>query len=103
MEIHASVLEEMNFDGGDYENIPAHMRDAIMRYVLNHKKPGKFLSSVICNDLRGAVCNADAQNLPLIKTYVLWFYNRCPSFLVGLDNFKRHIEAGREARPAGAT
>lgn len=91
MKVHAVALEEMNFEGGDYEKIPQHMRDAIMDYALHRRKPGDFLTAVLCNDLRGAVCYADAVNLPLIKTYVLWFYNRCPAFLVGRDNFIRHL------------
>jgi hypothetical protein len=94
-QVHASTLEEMNFDG-DYEAIPPHMRDAIMNYALHRKRPGDFLTAVICNDLRGAVFHADATNLRLLKTYLYWFYNRCPAFLVGKENFVRHLnpEAG---------
>lgn len=89
-EIHASVLESMSFTDC-YEVIPQHMRDAIMRYAINRIAPGDFLRSVICNDLRGAVNHADSINLPLLKTYVQWFYNRCPSFLVGKENYLRHL------------
>ena len=89
-EIHASILEEMTFDG-DYAVIPQHMRDAIMDYALFRREPGGFLTAILCNDLRGAVFNADATNLPLIKTYLYWFYNRCPAFLVGKENFVRHL------------
>lgn len=89
MEIHAAVLEHMTFDG-DYAKIPVHMQDSIMRYALKRIKPGDFLTAVICNDLRGAVNLADATNFPLIKTYVQWFHNCCPAFLVGRENFERH-------------
>jgi hypothetical protein len=47
--------------------------------VIDHVRPGQFLMAVICNDLRGAVNYADDENLPLIKLYVQWFYNRAPS------------------------
>lgn len=93
LEVHASMFEHMNFEG-DYEVIPQHMRDAIMRYATKRLKPGHFLEGVICNDLKKAVCNADAENLLLIKTYVHWFYNRCPAFLVGPDNYRQHLAGG---------
>lgn len=90
LEVHASVLEEMTFTG-EYEKIPQHMRDAIMNYAIHRMEPGDFLTGVLTNDLRKAVCSADLENLPLIKLYVLWFYNRCPAFLVGRENFLRHL------------
>jgi hypothetical protein len=83
---------EMNFDGS-YAVIPEHMREAILNYVLHHKKPGDFLTAVICNDLRSAVFNADEDNLPLLRTYLFWFYNRCPASLVGKENFYRHLNS----------
>jgi hypothetical protein len=95
-EIHASVFEHMNFDG-DYEVIPQHMRDAIMRYATKRLEPGSFLEGILTNDLRKAVFNADAENLPLIKTYMLWFYNRCPAFLVGPENYRQHLAGGSGA------
>jgi len=89
-EVHASVFEHMTFDG-EYEAIPERMRDAIMNYAVRRFEPGSFLQGVICNDLKKAVCNADAENLPLIKLYVLWFHNCCPAFLVGRENYIRHL------------
>ena len=93
LEIHASVFEQMNFEG-DYDVIPPHMRDAIMRYATKRLRPGSFLEGVICNDLKMAVCSADRENLPLLKTYVLWFHNQCPAFLVGKENFHSHLNPG---------
>ena len=60
---------------GEYAKIPAHMQEALRRYVLGHRKPGDFLYAVICNDLQKAVGHADEQQLPLLRTYVRWFYN----------------------------
>ena len=73
---------EQWFDG-DYSVIPQHMRDGLIRYVVDHLQPGDFLSAVICNDLAGAVERADAENLPLLKTYVAWFYNVPPAICNG--------------------
>lgn len=68
---------------GEYADIPVHMQEAIKRYVIERLRPGHFLSAVITNDLRGAVDHADAENLPLVKRYVQWFYNRAPAICHG--------------------
>jgi len=67
------------FVGDSYDQIPPHMREAIERYVIEHKATGDFLRAVITNDLRGAVGHADDTNLQLLPVYVRWFYNRAPS------------------------
>lgn len=64
---------------GEYEQVPEHMRVALRAYVLEGRRPGDFLTAVICNDLRNAVGRADDENLPLLKIYVQWFYNVAPS------------------------
>lgn len=64
--------------GDYYSDIPDYMRGPLVDYVKHHKKPGDFLCSVICNDLRGAVGLADKNNLPIIKLYVMWFENVAP-------------------------
>jgi hypothetical protein len=46
---------------------------------VDRAQPGPFLTAVICNDLGRAVGYADSENLPLLKTYVEWFYNVPPS------------------------
>lgn len=65
------------FDG-EYAVIPEHMQQALLRYVTEGVQPGDFLTAVIRNDLRNAVMRADEENLPLIKLYLLWFYNVAP-------------------------
>jgi hypothetical protein len=68
---------------GDYAQIPERMQEAIRLYVLHGKRPGDFLTGVITNDLRRAVGYADAENLPLLKLYVQWFYNVAPAICSG--------------------
>lgn len=68
----------MRFDG-EYEAIPEDMRQDMKRYVLEGRETGDFLTAVICNDLRQAVSRADLKNLPLLQTYVRWFYSVAPS------------------------
>jgi hypothetical protein len=59
--------------------IPKRMMPAIRRYIDNHKRPGDFLQAIICNDLKGAVWNADDENMDLLPHYVQYFYWKAPS------------------------
>ena len=60
-------------------NIPGRMHFGIMSYILDHKRPGDFLCSVISNNLKEAVGRADDENVLLLQQYVRWFYNYAPS------------------------
>jgi hypothetical protein len=88
--LDAAALEFINFDG-EYSVIPERMRQSIMDYIIHKKEPGHFISSVICNNLRGAVGHADEENLSILKQYVHWFYNVCPSGYYGNENFMEHL------------
>lgn len=70
------------FDG-EYAVIPAAMQESLREYVLNGRPVGDFLTAVLSNDLFGAVGRADAENLPLIPTYVRWVYNRVTIYAHG--------------------
>lgn len=76
----------------EYAKIPELMRGAIKRYLLDHTKPGSFLSAVLQNNLRDAIFNADAENIHLLPIYVRWFYNFAPIGSWGSpDNVKRWL------------
>lgn len=74
----------------DFE-ISDHMGAAINRYVNEKLEPGGFLTAVICNDLSGAVAQADDNNLKNIPAFVAYFYNETPSSCWGskekMDNW----------------
>ena len=55
--------------------IPERMMEAIDRYVKHHKLPGPFLQAVISNDLKGAVGQADTENLKNLLAYIGYFHN----------------------------
>ena len=59
--------------------LPERMMGGIRRYVDQGIKPGNFLFAVICNDLKGAVGYADAENLANLPAFVSYFYNDAPS------------------------
>ena len=58
--------------------IPDRMMGGIKRYIENGIKPGDFLVSVICNDLREACGQADDENLANLPAFVGYFYNEAP-------------------------
>ena len=55
--------------------IPKHMHDGVRNYVHHGIEPGGFLTSVLSNDLKGAVMGADSINrqaLPQWVEFVVW-------------------------------
>ena len=85
---------------GEYVDIPEYMQNAMKRYVLDGIQPGDFLTAVITNNLREAVNRADATNLPLLRTYVRWFYNVAPGNCHGSPQHMRDWIASRTAENA---
>lgn len=63
---------------GEYDQIPARMRVALVNWVDHGQVPGDFLQAVIRNDLRNAVLRADQENLLLLPLYLHWFYWEAP-------------------------
>lgn len=62
----------------DYSKIPPHMMKAINEYVKHGKPLGGFLRAVFANDLRRAICKADEDNAPILKTYVAYVHWEIP-------------------------
>jgi len=80
-------------------HIPDYMMDGINRYVNDGIPPGSFLTAIICNDLSGAVSQADDNNLPNIPAFVSYFYWETPSACWGsLRKMKAWIEHKREEK-----
>lgn len=79
----------------NYSALPEHCQGAVKRYVEKGIEPGGFLTSVIINNLRGAVGCADAINSLHLRDYVEFFYNEAPSECWGsMDKFNAWIKAG---------
>lgn len=76
------------------------MMPAIRRYIDKGIEPGGFLAAVICNDLRGAVGRADAENLSQLPAFVSYFYNDAPSSCWGSpEKFEAWLRRFEEAAP----
>lgn len=63
----------------NYDGVPEHTRGALLRYRDRGLEPGGFLTSVLTNDLFGAIGRADAENLQALKVICAWIYNRMPA------------------------
>lgn len=64
----------------NYETFPtAHMRGAVERYFENRIPPGGFMTSVIANDLKGAVGRADLVNKQHLPEIIMWFCTEAPA------------------------
>ena len=59
--------------------IPEHTQAALDRYVNHRIAPGGFLTKVLCNDLFGAVGQADSANRAALPEIVVYIYNELPA------------------------
>ena len=75
------VLEFDEWKG--YEGVPEHTRGALLRYRDHGLPPGSFLTSVLSNDLFGAVGRADHQNIHALKDICTWINMRMPAIAWG--------------------
>lgn len=65
-------------DGTSYR-IPVDTGNALVLWIGRAARPGRFLSAILANDLRGAFANADNRNFPNIPAIVAWLWNHAPS------------------------
>ncbi len=59
-------------------NIPHYMHAGIINYFERRIEPGGFLTSVLANDLMGAVQRADLQNGQLLMQYTQFLSGYVP-------------------------
>jgi len=52
---------------------------SLVAWVMFAQPAGGFLTALLENDLVGAFSRADDQNIEVIKDYVAWLYNDCPT------------------------
>jgi hypothetical protein len=71
-------LIEKNFDYFNFSRIPERIMSNLQNYVENGEPLGGFLYCIMTNDLFGAVCSADQENIRIIPTYVNYIYNYTP-------------------------
>lgn len=76
--------------------LPAHTHEALVKYIERGQDPfDSFFDAVLANDLKGAVHNADDDNLPIIHHIVAWIYNYAPSLCQGsVEKVNKWIQRG---------
>lgn len=94
-----AMIRPLNFEGF---NIPEHTQGALSRYIEDGYQPGGFLTSVLCNDLMGAVARADGENIWALKDICQFVYNCVPSDAWGsaakMDAYMEKVWAMKEGK-----
>jgi len=62
----------------NWDLIPEHMRSGVKLYLEKGIAPGRFMTAVICNDLKNAFGQADKINRERLFDIVTFFYNYVP-------------------------
>lgn len=62
----------------NYSMLPAHMQEAMQLWIERGIDGGSFMTSVLCNDLMGAIGRADGTNINRLKDYAMFLYNEAP-------------------------
>jgi len=60
------------------QDIPAHTKESLENYLIHGYPPGGFVTSVLTNDLYGAVSKADYENKTNITAITDWVINHAP-------------------------
>lgn len=69
---HVISIKPVQDEFSDFPSIKQSTRDSLIRYRDQRIAPGGFLTSVLDNDLQGAVCRADSDNIMALKDICLW-------------------------------
>lgn len=60
-------------------DVPPHLHDGLLNYILHGRATGGFLTAVLRNDLLGAVTRADIESTLGLKPLVMWLAEYAPS------------------------
>jgi len=60
--VNIKEYEEYYREQAEHHELPDHMIDGLVRYIVHGIEPGGFLMSVLWNDLAWAAAKADAVN-----------------------------------------
>lgn len=85
----------------DYSQLPEHMQAPMQRYIEKRIPPGSFLTSILCNDLMGALARADDVNMHALPAYGRFLYNNAPCGCFGSrENFEAWLAGPVQAEEA---
>jgi hypothetical protein len=72
-------MKQPVFQWDYFSEVPEHTREALENYFIHGYQPGGFLTSVLANDLVGAVSRADSTNKRRIPEIVNWVVFNAPA------------------------
>ncbi len=90
-------MQDMNTQTNSEHNtsgLPAHLKEALDRYVVTGIAPGHFLRACIENDLCGAIARADEENLDLLPQILTYLYHEVPAGCWGYKGAIDHWRCG---------
>lgn len=79
----ATRKENMFHNQPDSKHCPEHLKQGIIRYVVQGVPTGDFLRCCLQNDLKGAVGHADLESLRCLIHVVAFLHNKVPSMCWG--------------------
>lgn len=71
-------VDATSFEKSHTAGVPHHLRDSLLRYVNDHRRPGGFLTAVLENDLAAAMARGDEDSRAGLYAIVCWVYNETP-------------------------
>lgn len=60
------------------DRVPPHLREGLIAHILHGRPVGRFLTSLLSNDLREAVGRADDVSLGSLRDLVIFLHNNAP-------------------------
>lgn len=81
-------------------DVPAHLRDGLLGYVVHNHEPGHFLTACLSDEFVDAATRADAESVASLRAIAVFIYNFIPANSWGGEAFvKRWVdEEGDESR-----
>lgn len=73
----------------NYSRLPEHMRDGMRLYIEKGIPPGSFMTSVLSNDLMGAMGRADHINQNRLFDYCVFLRSHAP---IGSFGSPEHVK-----------
>jgi hypothetical protein len=77
------------FEWNFFSKVPDHTQEALERYFLYAMEPGRFLRSVLVNDLYSSVARADTWNKTALADIVTWIAENAPEGSWGHEDYYR--------------
>jgi len=62
-----------------YPEIPSYMHSDIIRYVVDRRLSGHFLTAIVENNLQKAFAHGDSANIKALHSWVRLMYNWAPA------------------------